>query len=112
VSDETQPSLNFESPLRQTRQTRPRRPRTEQQDNLDRVKLSIGSIVEEFCRGRLASGAVEFRISELTTYVLGRSLRAPASPDRILRQLRLEGVVSYEVTNRAQSLYRITGVRQ
>lgn len=105
MSSETQPSFDFEP------QRRARRSRTEQQENLDRVKLSIGSIVEESCRERLASDAVEFRISELTAYVLGRSVRAPASPDRILRQLRLDGVVNYEVVNRAQSLYRIRGVR-
>jgi hypothetical protein len=103
---EHQPSLDFDS-----KQPRPCRPRDEQRENLERVKLSIGEIVTEFCRARLESGKVEFRISELTSYVLERSTRAPSSPDRILRQLRLDGVVEYEVLNRSQSLYRVMEVK-
>jgi hypothetical protein len=35
---------------------------------------------------------------------------APASPDRILRQLRQQGALDYVVVNRAASLYLITRV--
>lgn len=112
----TQAAFDFDAlptsrPRRPRAQTQRDEQRDEQRENLERVHLSIGAIVTEFCRERLRSSEPEFHMAELTSYVLARSMRAPASPDRILRQLRTEGAVKYEVVNRSQSLYRVTDVR-
>ncbi len=84
--------------------------RTEQQVNLDRVSGNIARIVADFCRGRLDDGRAEFRMVDLTTFVNARSTIAPDSAGRILRDLRRQKVIDYTVVNRAQSLYRVTGV--
>lgn len=75
--------------------------------NLQRVGGRIGPVVEDFCRERLG---MTFHVADLQSYVLGRALVAPASPDRILRDLRSRGLIAYEVVNRSQSLYRLTRV--
>ena len=52
-----------------------------------------------------AGGA--FHAEDLRHFVLSREPAiAPASPDRILRELRLMGKLDYEVLNRRQSLYQ------
>ena len=79
---------------------------TEQRENLNRVCGKIGPLVLEFCR-RVGVGG-EFRAVRLHNFV-GDSV-APASADRILRELRRAGQVDYVIVNRRQSLYRITGV--
>jgi hypothetical protein len=49
----------------------------------------------------------DFHVEELRRFVLGRVPEiAPDSPGRILRELRLRGVLDYIVVNRRQSLYR------
>lgn len=84
--------------------------RAEQQANLARVNRNIAGIVTAFCRERLHEGREEFRMAELTTFVNERSATAPDSAGRILRDLRRNRVVDYTVVNRAQSLYKVTGV--
>ena len=57
-------------------------------------------------------GEEPFHAEELRTFVRDRVPEiAPASPDRILRQLRLEKRLDYEVINRSASLYRFTPLR-
>ena len=57
---------------------------------------------------QLAGKGAEFRMPELLGYVRRRFPHsAPASVDRLLRQLRLDGKVDYTVVNRRQSLYRV-----
>lgn len=73
---------------------------------LARVEKGIALHVLAFCRGRET-----FHADELRAYVQERTGRAPASPDRILRQLRSRGLVSYRVADRARSLYAVEAVR-
>lgn len=84
----------------------------EQETNLRRVRANLGALVLAFCRDRLALGAPVFRIADLQGYVSEHALAAPASPDRILRDLRRRGKVSYDVINRAGSVYRLAGVSE
>lgn len=81
----------------------------EQSDNLERVHAAIGPIVLRFCADRLLFGGL-FRADELRDYVAESVPTAPASSDRILRQLKQEGAVDYEVVNRRGSLYRVLSV--
>jgi hypothetical protein len=81
-----------------------------QSDNLGRVSTKLGTSILEFCRQRFAGESL-FRMSELTSCISAHQPVAPDSPGRILRYLRSQGLVSYVVVNRAQSLYRLTGVR-
>jgi hypothetical protein len=77
----------------------------EQAVQLARVRSRIAALVLAFCTpGRT------FRMEELTRHVLaGEPGTAPDSPSRILRALKLEGLVRYRVLNRRGSLYRVEG---
>lgn len=81
----------------------------EQPQELARVCGKIGAAIIQFCRLRLASGNVEFHADQLRRYVADHLAidTAPASADRILRELRRVGKVRYSVVNRRQSLYRL-----
>ena len=49
----------------------------------------------------------EFTASDLRRFVLGRvDGSAPGSADRIMRQLRKDGIINYELISRPKSLYR------
>jgi hypothetical protein len=50
-------------------------------------------------------------MAELMHFVARHEPVAPASTDRILRDLRARGLLDYRVTNRRLSLYEITNVR-
>lgn len=78
----------------------------EQQQHLARVTSAIGKAVLAFCRLHQT-----FHAAELQAHVSGECSTAPASADRVLRELRKRGLVSYRVLNRAESLYQITGVK-
>lgn len=78
--------------------------RREQTAQIARVRGRIGQAVIEFARTRVG----EFGIEELQRFVRERCAVAPSSPDRILRQLRREGVLDYECVSRSAALYRIT----
>jgi hypothetical protein len=79
-----------------------------QQANLDRVKNSIATHVKTFVRLRWVSGQERFYMRELHDYIFAITQTAPASPDRVLRELRLYGHFDYKVVNRKESLYEIT----
>jgi len=78
---------------------------TEQLDQINRVRSQIGHHIEAFLGDHLNQ---EFHADDMRRYVAERvnGYIAPASADRILRDLRQKGVVNYKVTNRRQSLYR------
>lgn len=80
---------------------------SEQGRQISRVASGIAQDVIAFCRERVGQ---EFVVSELTAYVLERSRRAPASADRILRQLRQQGHVSYRVVDRGVARYLVESV--
>jgi hypothetical protein len=84
----------------------------EQPANLRRVRSAIGDLVLRFAVSRLQLGAPEFRIGDLQEYVALHARVAPASPDRVLRQLRREGLLSYEVVSRRGSLYRLLSAKE
>jgi hypothetical protein len=78
--------------------------------NLDRVKNNIGVHVRAFVKLRWDTDQKRFAMRELHDYIFQQTQTAPASPDRILRQLRLDGEFDYRVVNRKESLYEITAV--
>ena len=70
----------------------------------ERVYQKIARHVLEF---RDANLGRDFHAEELRAYVLGQAPEiAPDSPGRILRDLRLQGLLDYIVINRRESLYR------
>lgn len=80
----------------------------EQHENLERVTEAIGKTIIEF---RTLVGLLHpFRCEEMRRFVINRYPHiAPASPDRILRQLRQQGKLDYQIVNRRGSLYEFTG---
>ena len=84
--------------------------RVEQAIELARATSAIGEYVAEFFRARPVGA--EFHMRELTEFVTNkvRGYVAPGSPDRIMRLLRKQGVLNYEVVSRSKSLYKITAV--
>lgn len=79
----------------------------EQTENLSRVSGRIGYIITQFCDDRLAQGNPQFHMDDLRTFVDGQRTVAPASPDRVLRDLRKRKMVNYRVVSRSQSLYEV-----
>jgi hypothetical protein len=77
-----------------------------------RVAGEVSREVLAFCRGRLALGLDEWRMSDLTEYVRERVMCAPDSAGRILRQLAQQGALEYQLVSRAESRYRIVTVRE
>lgn len=72
-------------------------------NHLDRVSKRIEPYVFRFCLEH-----TEFRMDQLTKWVAEKvSGLAPDSPGRILRSLKKQGKVDYEVVDRRGSLYRI-----
>lgn len=84
----------------------------EQRDEITRVTSVIGSTILRFLRVRLAAGHNEFHAADLRAYLTEHLSEptAPASADRVLRDLRQRGVCQYEVLSRSESLYRILSV--
>jgi hypothetical protein len=79
---------------------------SEQAKEIVRVERGIALDVQAFCRTHPT-----FHADELRAYVAEKSGRAPASPDRILRQLRSRGALRYRCIDRAASLYEVLEVR-
>jgi hypothetical protein len=80
----------------------------EQQENLERVRTRIRHAIIEFCRGH-----EWFHADELRAYVASETgVSAPASADRVLRDLRQKGHIDYVVANRRGSLYLVTKVTE
>lgn len=76
----------------------------EQQKQLDRVALSSRDAVLEFFNAIECNAT--FHAQELRDYVAAQVTVAPSSPDRIMRLLRKQGLIQYEVVSRSKSLYR------
>lgn len=75
---------------------------------LGRVSERIGAAIVAFCRAHLGQ---EFHADELRQHVRGAVGEvAPDSASRILRDLRQQQVVGYELVSRPKSLYRVTSV--
>lgn len=82
------------------------------QENLERVSLRIAAAVMQFCRERLGWESKLFHADELRNYVTAATgINAPASADRVLRDLRQKRQLDYEVVSRRESLYKIIWVR-
>jgi hypothetical protein len=87
-------------------QAAPRAP--EQPQQLARVTSRIGESVLAFCRSRVGQ---TFRAVELAQHVMQECGGAPASADRVMRQLKAQGFIDVSVVDRAGSLYRVLGVK-
>lgn len=75
-----------------------------QNENLQRVSARIGKAILAFYENDPNS---EFHADDLRDSVREQCGRvAPASSDRVLRDLRKKGEINYKVTNRRQSLYQ------
>lgn len=81
----------------------------EQEEQIERVKGRIGSLVKSFIRDRF-EGDPQFYIGDLLDFVGKATQSAPTSPDRMLRKLRKDGFCNYRVVSRSKSLYEITSV--
>lgn len=82
----------------------------EQTQQLARVEGRIAEAVLEFCRGRLREGG-EFYSCDLAAFVMRKCGGAPDSASRVLRSLRFSGQVQVKLLSRADSHYRVDGVR-
>jgi hypothetical protein len=86
----------------------------EQKIELERVYDRIAPLIEEFHRARtssILSSNGTFHVEELRRFVLDEIPGiAPDSPGRILRAMRLEGLLDYVVLNRRASLYQFRPV--
>jgi len=78
---------------------------------LSMVTTSIKHLVFSFLKECWLSGQHVFVMRELHDYILNKASIAPGSPDRVLRQLRLNGDCDYKVLNRSMSTYEILGCR-
>lgn len=75
-------------------------------EQLRRVALNLNQIIIEFIGKRLNTTDRLFTATELRQYVNRSNFgTAPASADRVLRNLRKQNKVNYAVVNRAKSLY-------
>lgn len=83
-------------------------PPTEQIEQIQRVRSNIGKLIVGFFEER-GIGA-QFHADDLRKHVTGDATTAPASSDRIMRDLRKSGFINYEVVNRSKSLYRIVAI--
>lgn len=78
----------------------------DQQEHLERVSSRIGAAILAFCQEHQ-----QFHADELRKHVIAATgVTAPASADRILRDLRQKQRIDYAVVNRRESLYEVTWV--
>jgi len=81
--------------------------RASRADNPEERSRVYGRIAPLILAFKAEVGDAEFHAEDLRRYVLLRAPEmAPASPDRILRELRQDGLLDYDVTNRRKSLYQ------
>ena len=78
--------------------------RSEQQTQLRRVTGNIADLILAFFEGYQVGEM--FHAEDLFKFVAARCDVAPASVDRVMRDMRRRGWVNYEVVNRSASLYR------
>jgi hypothetical protein len=74
-------------------------------EELNRVSSAIGRAILEFARVNRTFHAEDLRRAVSTV-----SVTAPASADRVLRDLRQRGLISYRVVSRTESLYEVESV--
>jgi hypothetical protein len=75
-------------------------------ENLQRVALNLGQSIVHFWQIKMSTPGRRFTATELRQYVQKNNFgTAPASADRVLRNLRKAGKLNYAVVNRAASLY-------
>jgi hypothetical protein len=79
---------------------------SEQREQLQRVRGRIAGAILAYLRAVGRGG--RFHAADLHEWVRERAGAAPASADRILRDLRQRGGVGYAVIDRAASLYVVT----
>lgn len=78
----------------------------EQAEHLERVSSRIARSIIDFCRGHK-----QFYAEELRQHVIATTgVAAPASADRILRDLRKRGIIDYVVLDRRLSFYQTNSV--
>ena len=79
-------------------------------EDIQRVNSAISRYVRAFIEQH--SGQ-EFHVEQLRKFIFENvnGYVAPASPDRILRDLRQKGVINYVVVSRSQSLYKSIPVK-
>ena len=76
--------------------------------DLARVTSRLEQAVLDFCRRHIGQ---DFNTGDLFVFVNGRVPCSPSSPDRVLRALRRDGFVDYEVTSKTSGVHRILSVR-
>lgn len=79
-----------------------------QNENLERVGLNLNQAVEAFWRSKVSKEGEQRRFvaNELRAYVNHHNFgTAPASADRVMRQLKAKNRINYVLVNRAKSLY-------
>ena len=86
------------------------KPRTEQAKQLQRVKGSIGDVIVEFFKSRQPGEL--FYAADLQEFVAARASIAPASADRVMRDLRQANVINYSLVSRSRSAYRVEAVKE
>lgn len=80
----------------------------EQSEHLERVSSRIALAIIAYCRANKRFHADELR----SAVVRATGIAAPASADRILRDLRQRGIVQYKVVSRRESLYEVITIKE
>ena len=75
--------------------------------NLARCVGAQGRAVLAFCKQRVGG---TFHAAELADFVREQCPTSPGSSDRVLRECRKRGLVSYKLVSRPKSLYEILSV--
>jgi hypothetical protein len=84
----------------------------EQSINLERVSSRVAAAIIAFCEANLQRAERRFHAEDLRRFVARETgIAAPASADRILRDLRQRGMIEYRVLSRHASLYEVVAVR-
>lgn len=83
----------------------------EQEQQLDRVRGKLQPMILDFYHQRLSSEP-KFFAADLRRFIASQSLVAPASPDRVLRDLRQRRKLNYRVLNRAASQYEALPIEE
>ena len=82
-----------------------------QSEHLERVADKIGNHIVRFFELRLFAWGPYFHMADLAAYVQQEQPDvAPDSPSRVLRALKAQGRLDYQVVDRRASLYRIVRV--
>jgi len=77
-------------------------------ENLTRVRHSVAASIVAFLE-RVGVGG-RFHAEELREHVRAEHPTAPASADRVLRDLRRRGRIDYVLVSRSASLYEVRAV--